>query len=141
MKGSIHKHIRGYFYVSWYDKKDRKNVPIYYYNGQKMYDRRLAEKCLACMQSDVERGIFRIERYKGKSQTDVIPYLSEWLEVEKPHLAPSTYKSYENIIRNHLTPWFEKNHIQLHEIQYDNLCRMLNDLQGSGKERGSPSRG
>jgi len=131
MKGRIYKHQRGYHYITWYDEKVGKNVNIYYHNGQKMYDRRLAEKCLACMQSDVERGLFRIERWKGKQQTDVVAYMNEWLVIEKPHLAPSTYESYETLIRVHLTPWFERNHIQLHEIQYDVLCRMLNEFTGA----------
>jgi integrase len=134
-KGRIYQHARGYYYISWYDEKQKKNVNIYYYFGQKMYDRKLAEDCLACMRSDVMRGIFRIDRWKGKSQTDVTAYLSEWLEVEKSHLAPSTYKSYETIIRVHLTPWFQNNHIQLHEIQYDTLNRILNDIKGSGKTK------
>ncbi len=83
----------------------------------------MAEKLLACMQADVEKGIFRIEKYTKEVPTNVVPYLEEWAEEEKPHLSPATYKDYINSIRNHLIPWNGRNPVQLHEIQYDVLCR------------------
>jgi len=36
------------------------------------------------MQADVEKGIFRIEKYTKEVPTNVIPYLEEWIEEEKP---------------------------------------------------------
>ncbi|OPY04708.1 MAG: Phage integrase family protein [Syntrophus sp. PtaB.Bin001] len=76
---------------------------------------------------------FRIEKYTKEVPTNVIPYLQEWVEEEKPHLSPAAYKDYLNSIKNHLIPWFEKNPVQLHEIQYDVLCRLLGEIKRVGK--------
>ena len=118
MRGSIHfRKDRGYFYVSWYHKG--KQYKIYKYNGEYIYHKKIAEKLLACLQADVEKGIFRIEKYTKEIPSNIIPYLTDWLESQKPLLSPATYKDYLNSIKNHLIPWFEKHPYQLHEIQYD----------------------
>jgi hypothetical protein len=85
------------------------------------------------MQADVENGTFRIEKYKGDQWTDVIPYLEVWLETIKATLSPATLKDYQNSIKNHLNPFFRENPVQLHEIQYDLLLKLLNFIQRSGK--------
>ncbi len=132
MKGSIqYRRDRGYYYVTWDCKGKR--YKIYKYNGEFLYHKKLAEKLLACMQADVENGIFRIEKYTKEVPTNVIPYLKEWLDYEKQHLSPATYKDYRNSIQNHLIPWFKKNPVQLHEIQYDVLCRLLGTIKRTGK--------
>lgn len=131
MKGSIHyRPDRKRWFVLWWH--EGRGYKIYKYNGEFLYDERLAQKLLACMQADEEKGIFRIERYLYQA-TDVIPYLKSWLEAMKPHLSPATYKDYHNSISNHLVPWFEINNYNLHELQYDVLCRLLNDIQREGK--------
>jgi hypothetical protein len=57
MKGSIHfRKDRGYYYVAWTDKGKRHK--IYKYNGEYLYHKKVAEKLLACMQADVEKGFF-----------------------------------------------------------------------------------
>jgi len=132
MKGSIHyRKDRGYYYVAWYHKEN--HYKIYKYNGEYIYHRKIAEKLIACMQADVEKGIFRIEKYTNEAPTDVIPYLWKWLESQQPHISPATYKDYLNSIKNHLVPWFDINPYQLHEIRYDVLCRLLGGIKRSGK--------
>ena len=132
MRGSIHfRKDRGYFYVSWYHKG--KQYKIYKYNGEQIYHKKIAEKLLACLQADVENGIFRIEKYTKEIPSNIIPYLTDWLESQRPLLSPATYKDYLNSIKNHLIPWFEKHPYQLHEIQYDVLCCLLGDIQRTGK--------
>lgn len=131
MKGSIHyREDRKRWFVRWYHQGKAHN--IYKYNGEFLYDKRLALKLLSCMQADEERGVFRIEKYLY-SATDVIPYMAKWLETISPTLSPATQKDYRNSIENHLAPWFEKNPLMLHEIQYDVLCRLLNDINREGK--------
>lgn len=71
--------------------------------------------------------------WTGKLRSDTIPYLNEWLGEARKTITPATVKDYENSINNHLTPWFEKNPYQLHELQYDVLCRLLNDIARTGK--------
>jgi hypothetical protein len=70
---------------------------VYRYNGEYLYDKRLAEKLVSCMQADEERGVFRIEKYLY-SATDVIPYLRKWLKTVEPTLSPATQKDYQNSI-------------------------------------------
>jgi len=85
------------------------------------------------MRADVENGTFRIDKWKGESPSDIIPYLRLWLSEDTETLSSATKKDYENSFRNHLIPWFKQNPYQLHELQYDVLCRLLNDIKRSGK--------
>lgn len=134
MKGSIHyRKYRGYFYVQWYYQPQNKHYKIYKYKGEFMYNRRIAEKLLAVMQGDYENGTFQIEKYTENRWTDVIPYLWDWLDIVEPRLSPATYKDYRNSIKNHLAPFFNTNPVQLHEIQYDVLMKLLNSIKREGK--------
>ena len=127
----------------WWDKASQKEYRIEKYPGHgPMYQtslierhdngKILADKLLAMMQSDVERGVFHIEKYT-KQQTDVIPYLNSWIEAVKATLSPATEKDYRNSIRNHLEPFFSDHPYQLHEIQYDVLVMLLNSIARKGK--------
>ena len=68
MKGTIGyaEHVKRY-YVAWYHPAHQKTYKIYHYKGESLYDRRMAEKLLACMQADVEKDVFRIEAVHGAS--------------------------------------------------------------------------
>ena len=134
MKGSIqYRKKRKLFYIQWYDQTTKKTFKIYKYRGEYLYHISLAKKLLACMQADVENGTFRIEKYTGDRWTDVTPYLEDWLETVRPTLSPATFKDYRNSIKNHLIPFFHKYQVQLHEIQYDVLLKLLNFIPRSGK--------
>jgi integrase len=134
MKGSIHfRKDRGIWFVSWYSKDKKKPTKIYRYKGEYMYDKKIAQKLLAMMQSDTENGTFLIEKYTGLGWTDTVPYLYEWLEVIKEDLSPGGYKDYHNSIKNHLEPFFKENNFQIHEIQYDVLRKLLKSINREGK--------
>jgi integrase len=140
MKGSIHKHNTcGYYYVAWYDHGKVKTVSRYKgflcRDGEiaSMTGKEMAERLLSLMRADVENGTFKIEKWTRETPSDIIPYLRKWLEEDGKSLAPATRKDYENSIKNHLTPWFKANPYQLHELQYDILCRLLNDINRTGK--------
>ena len=134
MKGSInYRKDRGYFYVQWHNASQNKTYKIYKYKGEFMYNRKIAEKLLAVMQGDFENGTFQIEKFTENRWTDVVPYLWQWLDIVKPRLSPATYKDYRNSIKNHLTPFFKANPVQLHEIQYDVLMKLLNSINRKGK--------
>jgi len=140
MLGSIQQHSKyQYFYVAW-----RENGKLHTFSRYRGYlcrdgeipgmsGRQMAERLLFQMRADYENGTFRLEKYKGDSASDIIPYLHLWLQEDSGSLSPATKKDYENSIRNHLVPWFTKHPYQLHEIQYDVLCRLLNDINRSGK--------
>lgn len=134
MKGNVrYRKDRGYWVVDWYDSSIGRGREIAYYKGERIYHQKLAQKLLSVMQSDFENGTFRIEKYSGKGWTDVVPYMEEWIEEVKPTLAPATYKDYKNSIKNHLKPFFMKHKFQLHEIQYDILVKLLNEINRVGK--------
>jgi len=140
MKGSIQQHSKyKYYYVAWLDKGKLHTISRYKgflcRDGEiaGMTGRQMAERLLLLMRADVENGIFRIEKWKGEQKSDIIPYLWEWFAEDGKSLSPATKKDYENSIKNHLIPWFTKNPYQLHELQYDVFCRLLNDINRSGK--------
>ena len=148
MKGSIHfRKDRGWWFVSWYHKTKGeikgKNYKINKYKGHILHQThpekdkdqgyRNAQKLLSLMQADIERGVFRIEKYTKEMPSDVIPYLWEWIHAIEDTLKPGTYKDYQNSIRNHLEPFFEKNDFQLHEIQYYILMKLLKSIKREGK--------
>lgn len=140
MKGSIQFHrSANYYYVAWPDKG--KVHCISRYKGLMCRDgaitglsgKQMAERLLALMQADYENGTLNIDRWKGKIQSDVVPYLKQWLQEISKTVTPATAKDYRNSIKNHLAPWFDRNRVQLHEIQYDVLCRLLSDIKRTGK--------
>lgn len=91
----------------------------------------MAISLLTLMRSDMENGVFSIEKFLHQT-TDVIPFLESWIKTQN-HLSPATIKDYENSIYNHLIPWFKENKVMIHEIQFDVLCRLLNDINREGK--------
>ncbi len=101
---------------------------------------RKAEKLLAALQTDVEReargeGFFTPEKYQKERYTDVVPYLKEWLEARQPTLTPGGFKKYKTAVNVHLIPFFTEFPVQLHEIRYDVLVRLLNWVKGSGRNK------
>lgn len=140
MKGSIQQHNKyKYFYVAWPENGKLHTVSRYKgflcRDGEiaGMTGKQMAERLLSLMRADAENGTFRIEKWKGETPSDIIPYLWQWLEEDGKSLAPATIKDYTSSIKNHLIPWFKKNLYQLHEIQYDVLCRLLDDINRTGK--------
>lgn len=140
MKGSIQQHSKyKYFYVAWRD-----NGKLHTFSRYKGYlcrdgeiagmtGQQMAERLLFQMRADVENGTFRLEKWKGDTASDIVPYLALWLSEDTGSLSPATKRDYENSVRNHLIPWFTKHPYQLHELQYDVLCKLLNDINRTGK--------
>ncbi|MFC1819824.1 tyrosine-type recombinase/integrase [Thermodesulfobacteriota bacterium] len=124
------------YIINWYDTKTKTNIQISkdFKTGDLIYSKERAQKLLSIMQGDAEKGgTFRLERYTREVPTDVIPYLSDWLEAVKGELKPATYRDYNNSIKNHLLPFFEENPVQLHEIQWDVLLKLKNWIPRAGK--------
>ena len=138
MSGSIYyREDRGIYAVSWYDKATKKKHSIYRYNGELMYHEKIAEKCLANIQSEYEKYLrgesaFRIEKYTGKGWTDVIEYFQEWLKIKK-NKKPATYKGYLSYFENWIKPFFEQHPVMLHEVKLDTLYQLLEFIKLSGK--------
>ena len=140
MKGSV-RYIekRGYWAVTWYDTLTRKHHTIYRYRGERMWDRRYAEKLLAAIQSRWEQHqlgecTFRIEEFTASGWTDVIEYYEWWMvNVIEPKRKPATVKGYWSYLRNWIRPFFERHPVRLHEIQLDTLTSLLNSIELTGK--------
>lgn len=137
MKGSIHYRNdmkNGWYFIRWSDGGDVVNIN-YYLDGQRMYDRRYAEKLLHQIQGDYERGVLNIDTYHY-CHTDIIPFMQEWLEDMGQGFAPGTLSNYTGYIKNHLEPFFMKTPCRLHEINLQILTKLLNslDLKPKGKQ-------
>jgi integrase len=140
MRGSIQQHGKyKYYYVAWLDKGKLHTFSRYKgflcRDGEipGMTGREMAERLLSLMRADVENGTFRIEKWQGGTPSDIIPYLWLWFQQDGGSWSPATKKDYNSSIRNHLVPWFQKNPYQLNELQYDVICRLLNDINRTGK--------
>ncbi len=128
MSGSIQKYS-GSYYVSWYNKETKKMVKIYRYKGEKMYHKKTAQKLLAIMQSDVENGVFFLDKFTKKEFSDVIPFIDTWIKNIKGSLSPATYKGYQSYIKNHIKPYFNKfNQLTLPDIQLNILRDFKNSI-------------
>jgi integrase len=62
-------------------------------------------------------------------------YLLEWLAAIRSSLRPSTYESYERLVRRHLIP--RVGHHYLHQLGPGHLSALYNDLHTSGRLHGS----
>jgi len=131
MKGSVGK-SKGQWYVSWYDPATKRDAKIYRHNGFKLESRRMAHKLLLAMQTDVEKGIFYLGKYKKKGFGDVTPFLQDWIE-NLAGVSKSTEQTYKCHVKNHIQPFFEKHHqLTLSDIHIDVLRRLRKDLEGKG---------
>lgn len=140
MKGSVRNFKkRGYWAVEWYDTLTRKHHTIYRYKGERMYDRRYADKLLALIQARWEQHqagecTFRIEEFTAAGWTDVTEYYEWWMKnVIEPKRKPATVKGYWSYLRNWIGPYFKHHPVRLHEIQLDTLTGLLNSVTLSGK--------
>lgn len=152
MSGSIYyRKDRRRWIVSWV--WEGKEYKISRYQGDLMHGNgvrnkkkdsgfRSAEKLLAQMQGDVERKIFRIEKYTVAGWCDVIEFYYQWIKDEiKDCRKPATIKNYVSYGKNWIKPFFTENPMMLHEIKADTLQRMLKYILKGLKDKkseGSP---
>lgn len=140
MSGSIHfQKDRGRYAINfWFQGKAHR---ITRYKGEFMYDRRIAEKCLALIQGRYEQykqGLsdFRIEEFTGHGWSDTLEFFREWMnDVIEPGRKPNTIKGYWSYYRNWIEPFFRQYPVMLHEIQLDTLIKLKNyiNLEPKGK--------
>ncbi len=141
MKGSVHfRKDRGIWFVRWYCSLNKREYKIYRYKGEVMYDRKIAQKCLAMIQARWEQHLagecrFDIEEFRDPNRwTDVLEYYRHWMKnVIEPNRKPATAKAYWSYYHNWIKPFFRRRPIMLHEIQLDTLTSLLNSINLSGK--------
>ena len=128
MKGKIGYDARmKRYYVSWYHAPNKKTYKIWFYNGIPLDTKALAERLRANMQSDMDRGVFRIERY-FEQRSEVEVFLDDWIRTVGPSLKPSTLANYKSNIEKHIKPFFQSSLAGLHEIDYMMLLQFAHSL-------------
>ena len=135
MKGKIGFDARmKRYYISWYNAQDQKTYKVWFYKGLPMDTQDLAERLLAVMRSDYERGVFRLDKFIHQ-KSEVVPFLIDWLETKIKQKAPATYYGWKSTIKNHLQPFFDGQAIGLHEIDYGILLKLKNGLELSDRSK------
>jgi integrase len=136
MNGSIFfQKDRNKYAIDFYVPEKGRSYIITRYQGQLMYDKRIARKCLSIIQGKYElyqlgKSTFHIEEFLGKGGTDVIKFFQEWMkDVIEPSRKPATIKGYNSYFKNWIKPFFEENKIMLHQIQLDTLIKLKNYLK------------
>lgn len=97
MKGKIlHRNDRDRYFITWYDKNRKQSVKIYNYLGLPLTSKDRADRLLAVLRSEEERGVLDLEKFlKGK--TNVSSIIDEWLVDVRSYAKPGTIDSYESI--------------------------------------------
>lgn len=135
VKGSVrYREDCDRWYVSWYDEKQKKSVKIPKYNGKYMYNENIAKELLGKMQSDCNKGIFYIEKYKRSTSSDVMDYMEIWYDENKEGWRPATQDDYRNSIKKHIAPFFkEHSKIMLDDIKLDLLLKLKKSINRGPK--------
>ena len=125
----------GRYYISWYDEFTKKSYKIWHdLGGNHLYHERHAESVHDLMWSDYQRKIFNINKWL-KRKSDVGIFLHRFIESKKPNLSDSTYYSWMGFIKNHISPYFDRRNIALHEIDFTILLEFANQLPHKGQSK------
>lgn len=93
----------------------------------------LARKSADVINSEIDRGIFRPERWKRRSRKlfNVDGYSKNWLESVQPSLSKATYHDYKNSFKNHINPFLGEEYIE--DINREKLSKLQNAIQRAPK--------
>jgi len=117
-------------YVEYQGRRDR----IGRYLGQvKIDSERMAYKCADTINSEIDRGVYRPERWKRKEQIKltVSGYSESWLDRIEPGISGATIHDYRNSFRNHINPLI--GHEFLEELNPSKLVTLQNSIQRAPK--------
>lgn len=134
MKGSKTRMKNGRWQVNWYHNK--RNYAIRHYNGFTLDTEEMADRLLTVMRNDMERGIFRIEKFV-RIQSEVVSFIKEWFDTVVINKTPGTQATYQSIIRCYLNPYFTERNITLQEIDYMELMKFANWMPVAGSTKHS----
>ena len=138
MKGGFYFLKERNRWMVWFPVNGKK-VFVSRYNGELIYHKKIAQKCLAIIQADFEKAqrgeaAFKIEKYTGKGWTDFSDFFQEWMKnVIEPVRSPATIKGYWSYYRTWFLPFFTENPVLLHEIQLDTLNKLKNQIACASK--------
>ena len=88
----------------------------------------LARKAADVINSEIDRGIFRPERWKQRAKKlfTVQGYSEAWLEDIEPELSAATLHDYKNSFKNHINPYIGQEYIEDLNLQkFNNLMKSI----------------
>lgn len=149
MKGRVYLHSCGRYWVIdwWHEGKSRKLYHDFNHKMEKFWrlhpnpeldqGHERAMRCLNTIRTDWEahlagKRVFDIEKYLKANYTDVIPFLSEWIQ-SLDGLTPGGKARYESAVNAWLEPFFKEHPCQMHEIQFNTFKALIKYMTEKGK--------
>lgn len=127
-----HDRYRGW-YVDVTYQGDRHYLT--YYMGQISFkdNQSLAVRSAGVINSEIDKGIFRPERWKRRAQKlfTVAGYSNTWLKNIKPSISTATHYDYFNSFKNHIIPVLGEEYIE--DVNLDKLTYLMNHINRAPK--------
>ena len=131
-KAKVREDKNGYsVYVRWQGK--RHFISTYLGSVSFRDHQRLAQKAADLINSEIDRGIFRPERWKRRAKKlfTVKGYSESWLERIEPSISFATLRDYRNSFKNHINPILGSEYIE--DLNKDKLLDLLNKIKRAPK--------
>jgi len=131
-KARVRKDKGGYFiYVRW--QGQRHYITMYMGLLSFRDDERLANKSADVINSEIDKGPFRPERWKRRQKKlfTVQGYSENWLDRIEPSLATATIYDYRNSFKRHINPIIGSEYIE--DLNKDKLLNLLNSIARAPK--------
>lgn len=89
----------------------------------------LAKKAKDAIDSEIDKGIFRPERWKTRAKKlyNVDGYSENWLKKIEPELSSATHFDYRNSFKNHIIPVIGKEFIE--DLNLDKIQNLMNAIE------------
>lgn len=91
----------------------------------------MAFKLKEAINSDMDKGIFNINRYRVSKPLHLDQYSHTWLKNKEPEISDATNHDYKNSLKNHILPVL--GYKFLPDINYDDLKTLLNSINREPK--------
>lgn len=117
---------KGYYYVvlSYYDCRGKRHVKYVSTGLQEKGNKRKAEDMLAKIRSAYEPPT---EIGELSSDMPFADYLLQWLDIVKVRVKPTTFGSYETMVRNSIEPYFRPKGLSLRELEARHIQQFYSD--------------
>lgn len=131
-KAKVRKDKHGFFvYVRW--QGQRHYITTYLGLISFRDNEGLARKAADVINSEIDKGIFRPERWKRRAKKlfTVEGYSREWLDRIEPSLSTASIYDYRNSFANHINPVIGSEYIE--DLNKDKLTTLLNSITRAPK--------
>lgn len=118
-----------YIYLRWSGK--RHHISCYQGHPELSFkdNEGLALKAKNSIDREIERGIFRAERWKTRSKKlyNLRGYFDHWIKQVTPDLSTATLADYRNSFENHILPVLGEDYVE--DITYDRIVDLRNKIE------------